>query len=119
MNILYVGDVKVGPPSRWRQIFVADVTPPGERAPSASERGDNPVITLAPEAIALPDPSDNRLQLSLHNGSTYEVGKDAGDYHISQYSGQGDQALYAEKPKEATISKPVTEMDTSTPTTIT
>ena len=46
-KVLYVGDVIIGPPSRWRQIFVADVTPPGERAPSASERGDNPSITLA------------------------------------------------------------------------
>jgi LPS export ABC transporter permease LptF/LPS export ABC transporter permease LptG len=109
-KVLYVGDVIVGPPSRWRQIFVADVTPPGERAPSASERGDNPSITLAPEAIAVPDPSANRLQLSLKNGSTYEPGKDAGDYHISEYSGQ--RGLNAEKPKEATLSRPVTQMDT-------
>src|ERR1700722_18308959 len=111
-KVLYVGNVIVGPPSRWQQIFVADVTPPGERAPSASERGDNPSITLAPEAIAVPDASANRLQLTLKNGSTYEVGKDVGVYHISQYSGQGDQALYAEKPKEATLSRPVVEMDT-------
>ncbi|MGA3186819.1 MAG: LptF/LptG family permease [Bryobacteraceae bacterium] len=111
-KVLYIGDVIVGPPSRWRQIFVADVTPPAERGPSASERGDNPVITLAPEAIAVPDPAVNRLQLSLQNGSTYEAGKDVGDYHITEYSGQGDQALYAEKPAAATISKPVTEMDT-------
>src|ERR1700722_1737982 len=111
-KVLYIGDVIVGPPSRWRQIFVADVTPPAERGPSASERGENPSITLAPEAIAMPDPAANRLQLSLVRGSTYEVGKDLGDYHISDYSGQGDQALYAEKPKAATISKPVTEMET-------
>jgi len=111
-KVLYVGDVTIGPPSRWRKIFVADITPPGERGPSASERGENPVITLAPEAVALPDPSANRLQLSLKNGSTYEAGKDVGDYHITEYSGQGDQALYAEKPKAATLSKPVTEMDT-------
>src|SRR5580658_10008323 len=111
-KVLYVGDVIVGPPSRWRQIFVADVTPPGERAPSATERGDNPSITLAAEAIAVPEPAANRLQLSLQNGSTYEAGKDVGDYHITEYSGQGDQALYAEKPKAATLSKPVTEMDT-------
>jgi lipopolysaccharide export system permease protein len=109
-KVIYVGDVIVGPPSRWRQIFVADVTPPGERAPSASERGDNPSITLAPEAIAVPDASANRLQLTLRNGSTYEVGKDPGDYHISEYSGQ--QGLNAEKPKEATLSRPVTQMDT-------
>ncbi len=111
-KVLYVGDVIVGPPSRWRQIFVADVTPPGERAPSASERGDNPSITLAAEAIAVPDASANRLQLTLPNGSKYEVGKNPGDYYISQYSSQGDQALYAEKPKSATLSRPVTEMDT-------
>lgn len=111
-KVLYIGNVIVGPPSRWQQIFVADVTPAGERAPSASERGESPVITLAPEAIALPDASLNRLQLSLQNGSTYEAGKDVGDYHITEYSGKGDQALYAEKPKAATLSKPVIEMDT-------
>ena len=87
-KVLYIGNVIVGPPSRWQQIFVADVTPVGERAPSASERGESPVITLAPEAIALPDASLNRLQLSLQNGSTYEAGKDIGDYHITEYSGQ-------------------------------
>ena len=112
-KVLYVGDVIIGPPSRWRQIFVADITPPGERGPSASERGESPVITLAPEAIALPDATANRLQLSLKNGRRLiQAGKDVGDYHISEYSGKGDQALYAEKPKAATISKPVTEMDT-------
>jgi LPS export ABC transporter permease LptG/LPS export ABC transporter permease LptF len=111
-KVIYVGDVIVGPPSRWRQIFVADVTPPGERAPSASERGDNPSIMLAPEAIAVPDAAANRLQLSLQRMSTYEVGKDPGDYHISENSGQGDQALYAEKPQAATLSRPVTQMDT-------
>ncbi len=108
-KILYVGDVIIGPPSRWRQIFVADVTPPGERAPSASERGDNPSITLAAEAIAVPDPAANRLQLTL-KGGTYEAGKDPTDYHISEYSGQ--KVLNAEKPRAATVSKPVTEMDT-------
>src|SRR5580700_1043299 len=109
-RVIYVGDVIVGPPSRWRQIFVADVTPPGERAPSASERGDNPSITVAAEAIAVPDPAANRLQLSLENGDTYEAGKDPGDYHISEYSGQ--MVLNAEKPQAATVSRPVTEMDT-------
>ncbi len=109
-KVLYVGNVIVGPPSRWQQIFVADVTPPGERAPSASERGDNPSITLASEAIAVPDASANRLQLSLRNGGTYEAGKDPSDYYISEYSGQ--KVLNAEKPQAATVSRPVTEMDT-------
>lgn len=109
-TVLYVGDVIVGPPSRWRQIFVADITPPGSRAPSASERGDNPKITVAAEAIAVPDAAANRLQLSLPNGSTYEAGKDPGTYHISEYAGQ--MVLNAEKPQAATVSKPVTEMDT-------
>ena len=61
----------------------------------------------------MPDPSANRLQLSLKNGSTYEAGKDAGDYHISEYSGQGDQALYAEKPQgRDRFPGPSIEMDT-------
>jgi lipopolysaccharide export LptBFGC system permease protein LptF len=52
----------------------------------------------------------NRLQLS-HNGSTYEAGKDVGDYRITAFP-MGDQALEAKKPAEVRATRPSVEMDT-------
>ncbi len=58
-----------------------------------------------PDASRQPPPAP-----TLPNGGTYDTGKDPGVYHITDYSGQ--LALNAEKPQAATLSKPVTEMDT-------
>jgi LPS export ABC transporter permease LptF len=110
-SILYVTDVTTGVTGRWKRIFLADITPPEQRPPGASERGDTPRITLASEAIVVADPSLNRLQLSLRNGSTYEPGKEAADYQITAFP-VGDQALEARKPPEAKASHPAVEMDT-------
>ncbi len=110
-SILYVSDVVTGPASRWRKIFLADITPPENRPPGTSERGDSPRITLASEAVAVPDVAGNRVQLSLRNGSTYEAGKVPPDYVISAFPA-GDQALTAQKPNEVRASRASTEMDT-------
>ncbi len=109
-TILYVNDVTAGG-ARWRKVFLADVTPPESRAAGAPERGDNPLVTLASEAVVAPDAAANRVQLSLRNYSTYETGKDAGEYHISASPAQ-DQALQAQKPDEKRATRPSTEMDT-------
>ena len=108
---LYVTDVTAGTTGRWKRIFLADITPPGSRAPSATERGDSPRVTLASEAIVAPDPSQNRLQLALQNGSTYEAGKAAADYHITMFPA-GDQLLEAKKPDEVRAIRVAPEMDT-------
>ncbi len=108
--ILYVTDIVTGPTSQWKRIFMADVTPPGERKPGASERGDTPRITLSSAALAVPDVSHNRIQLAEKNLSTYEVDKD-GNYHISG-APTGDQALEASKPNEVHPTRPAPEMDT-------
>ena len=42
---------------------MADITPPGERKPGAADRGDTPRITLASDALAVPDVAHNRIQL--------------------------------------------------------
>jgi LPS export ABC transporter permease LptG/LPS export ABC transporter permease LptF len=110
-SILYVSDVLAGTTSRWRRIFLADVTPPESRAPGAAERGDSPLITLATDALAVPDVALNRIQLSLHNGSTYTVGKDSATYNITQ-SPTGDQVLQARRQNEKAPSRPASEMDT-------
>jgi len=110
-SILYVSDVTTGVTGLWKRIFLADITPPEERPPGSQERGDEPRITLATEAVVVSDPALNRLQLSLQNGSTYEAGKDVGDYRITAFPA-GDQALEANKPAEVRATRPSVEMDT-------
>lgn len=107
--ILYVNDIQPGQASRLRRIFIADVTPPEERKPGATDRGDSPRITLASDALAISDVGHNRIQLRLRNGETYETDKDS-NYHISG-APLGDRALQAQK-KEEHPSRPSGEMDT-------
>ncbi|MDX1984011.1 MAG: LptF/LptG family permease [Bryobacteraceae bacterium] len=97
-RVLFVEDVVPGPVVKWRHVFMADLRPPSERD-GAGDRGDGPRLTLAAEAIALPDLEQNRIQLSLRNGSNFEVGKEAAEYYASSYP-KGDQALDAPQPKE-------------------
>jgi LPS export ABC transporter permease LptG/LPS export ABC transporter permease LptF len=107
--ILYVTDIQPGKTSRLRRIFMADVTPPEDRKPGATDRGDSPRITIATDALAVPDIGHNRVQLQLRNGETYESDKD-NNYHISG-APIGDQGLQAQK-KEEHPSRPSGEMDT-------
>ena len=108
-SILYVTDVLSGTTSRWKWIFLADVTPPESRTPGAIERGDSPMITLARAAVAAPDVDQIRIQLALTNGSTYSV-KDS-EYTITQ-SPITDQILQARRQNEVAPSRPASEMDT-------
>src|SRR5215471_3594393 len=105
--ILYVSDVITGTASRWRRVFLADITPQEKQTPGPTERADNPIVTLATDAIAVPDLDDNRIQLSLRNQSVYTVGKD-GIYSVSQ-SPTGDEALQARQRDEVAPSRPATE----------
>ena len=59
-----MGDVSAERPS-WRNIFMADVTPPEERSTGIGEKADGPVITVAREADRRADPENNRIQLSM------------------------------------------------------
>ena len=108
-RILYLGDVE---PGRWRNVFIADVTPPEDRPKTAKEYGDGPRITLASEAVATPDVANNRIQLSLVNGTSYDVEKDVTKYSVSSFP-RGEQILDAQKPNEKHASKPSTELDTA------
>jgi LPS export ABC transporter permease LptF len=107
---IYVGDVVSGPVIRWRNVFIADVTPPGERKHATQESGDAPRITIATEALAVPDSEHNRIQLNLQNGSSHEVGKELEDY-FNIYFPQNALLLEAKAP-EAQRAKAYTEMDT-------
>ena len=97
---LFVGDVISGPVVQWRNIFIADLTPPDQRKQSAQENGDAPGITIASEAIAVTNPAQNQIRLQLRGVSTYNIGKDPEQYFNSLYP-QGDQVLEAQRPGEA------------------
>jgi hypothetical protein len=63
-TILYVGDVRPGAVVVWHNVFLADLTPPEQRTSGMGDKAEGPLITVAREAIAVPDPDHNRLQLS-------------------------------------------------------
>ncbi|MBX9604088.1 MAG: LptF/LptG family permease [Bryobacteraceae bacterium] len=110
-RILYVGDVIPGPVSRWRNVFIADVTPPHQRPASAQQRGEEPRVTLASGAIVTADVEQDRVQLSLLNGSTYETGEDVANYTVSAFP-KGEQLLEARKKGEMRVSRPSVQLDT-------
>lgn len=109
-TVLYVTDAAAGTTGRWKRVFLADVTPPENRPAGVGERGEEPRVTLASEAIVVSDKARTRLQLSLHNGSTYEAGKEASDYRITAFP-LGDQVLAARKADRVQASRPAEEMD--------
>lgn len=111
-RILYVGDVVPGPVVRWRNVFLADVTPLESRSNNgAGESGDAPSITIASEAIAVPDLARNQIQLSLVDGSTHVVGKDFTQYYNTTFP-SGQQALPASRRGELGPRVPYIAMDT-------
>ena len=109
-SILYVGDVRTGPVVVWRNVFLADLTPPDQRNIGLRDQAQGPRITVAREAIAVPDAAHNRIQLSLSEASVHEVNKD-GKAQDSTYP-KGDQALAASPPAEVRAHTAFEEMPT-------
>ncbi len=108
---LYVGDVISGPVIRWRNVFIADMTPPDQRKRGTQEAsGDAPRITIATDALAVPDSPHNSIQLRLLNGSSHEVGKELEGYFNIRFPSL-DQILEA-KPPEEQRAKAFTGLDT-------
>ncbi len=109
--ILYIADIVPGPVERWRTVFIADDRPPGSRSGGVQRDTEGPAITLAQEAVAVPDPRNNRIQLHLIDASTYEAGKNPEQYYISS-APVGDQVLQAARSNEVRTARAFTEMDT-------
>jgi LPS export ABC transporter permease LptG len=93
----------------WRNVFLADLTPPEQRTSGMGDKAAGPFITVAREAIAVPDPQHNRLQLSMRNAGTHEMGKDLKGY--DSFAPAVAQALYAAPPVPG-ARKPFSEMNT-------
>lgn len=109
-KIIYVGDVIPGKVVRWRNVFVADVSPPDQRRTAGGEAGDAPSVTIAAEAIAQPDLEHNRIQLSLVNGSAHVAGKTPDQYENSSFPA-GAQVLEAATRSERRPTRSFTTMD--------
>jgi LPS export ABC transporter permease LptG/LPS export ABC transporter permease LptF len=97
-KIVYVEDVRTGPVVEWRNLFIADITPPEDRKADQRDRSDLPMITVARQAIAVPDARNSRIQLSLSQAITHEVDKD-GKAHDTDYE-RGEQTLPVSPPDE-------------------
>ena len=100
-TILYVQDVKEGERALWKGVFVADVTPPENRKDGMGDKAAGPMITIAEQAIAVPDLKNNRIQLSLRNFSTHEMGKD--QRSKDTLAPTGDEALQAAPPAQTPL----------------
>ncbi len=109
-TILFVADVIPGTVVHWKNVFIADLNPSAQRSAGAPEAGDGPVVTVASEAVAVPDASRNRIQLSLIDASTHQAGKNPGEY-INMTFPKGDQVLEAQPPGERRA-RPFRETDT-------
>ncbi len=109
-RIIYISDVAPGAVTHWRNVFIADTTPPEEQKKTDHDRGGGPTVTVAAHATAIPDVARNQIQLSLQDAINYDVGKDPAEYYEKQLKG-GDQVLEATKPSDA-HAKEYTEIDT-------
>src|SRR5580658_3475601 len=106
-TVLYVDDVKPenGPVAVWTGVFIADLTPPSERKTGVKDAQPGPKVTVAREALVVPDVKNNRLQLTLR-----DMGTHASPYH--EIAPSGATALQAE-PSKQQQAKPYSEMFTN------
>lgn len=110
-TVLYVGDVIAGPTVKWRKIFMADLRTGEQRNSNARERSDEPRILLGEEALAVSDVKNNRIQLAMTNGSTYEIGQNPAQ-DATSFSPRSDLGLQAKEPNEYRRPNNFLEMDT-------
>ena len=100
-HILYIGDMKPGPVVLWKKVFIADLTPPAQRASGLKDKADGPMVTVAREAIAISDAAHNRIQLTMRESSTHEMSKDG--VANDSFSEKSLQALDAQPPAQETL----------------
>lgn len=113
-RVLYVRDVVSGPVVHWKGVFLADMRPPEERGSLGGVSGavDGPRITVAPEAVVVPRPEQDRLQLTLPTATVFEESFDPTQYHTGSYE-QGDQVLETRPADLSGSGRPFDWMDTA------
>jgi LPS export ABC transporter permease LptG/LPS export ABC transporter permease LptF len=103
-TVLYVNDVKSenGPVAVWNGVFIADLTPLAQRNTGLKDAQPGPSVTVAREALVVPDVKNNRLQLTLQDMQTHTP-----PYH----SIAPTQAIVLQaQPKQEQKAKPFKEM---------
>ncbi len=106
-TVLYVNDVKAenGPVAVWNGVFIADLTPPSQRKTGLKAAQPGPTVTVAREALVVPDVKNNRLQLTLR-----DMGTHASPYHSIAPSGA---TVLQAQPQQQQRAKPFKEMFTN------
>jgi LPS export ABC transporter permease LptG/LPS export ABC transporter permease LptF len=102
-TVLYLGDVSSGlGPSLWKDIFIADITPPSERKTARGGQVTGPIVTLAREAIAVPDQVHGRIQLNMLDATRHEWSFDdqKGEKGIHDFAPTENTALTQAPPDE-------------------
>jgi LPS export ABC transporter permease LptG/LPS export ABC transporter permease LptF len=113
-TVLYVNDVSSGVgQGLWKGIFIADTTPPSERKSARGGHPAGPIVTLAREAIAIPDQKNGRIQLHMADETTHESAVDEvkGEKGTHTFSPREDMALDQAPPAQQTV-RPTLEMMT-------
>ncbi len=109
--VLYVDNVEaVAKQITWRQVFIADVTPPDELRREGKNRGAGPRIVVAQEATPHPDAPNNRIILDMRNYRSSERDKDG--HFVLTAAPRQVWTLQAQKQEELQINKSVQELDT-------
>jgi LPS export ABC transporter permease LptF/LPS export ABC transporter permease LptG len=91
--VLYVNDIDSAS-TRWKGVFLA-----------GTDKGISR-LTLAEEAIVIPDRNEGKLELHLRNGSVHEFSADdPGHYSLSAF-GQRDLPVEIKSPEDDHVSEP-------------
>ena len=76
-TVMYVNDVTSGVgPALWRELFIGDTAPAADRKTPGGGHPTGPIVTLAREAIAIPDQAHGRIQLHMADMSRHESSMD-------------------------------------------
>ncbi len=113
-TVLYVQDVIPGPVVRWKGVFIADERAPEDRGSFGGVNAavNGPRITVAEEAIVVPRPEQDRLQMHLPHGLTFEQSYDATQYQTSEFH-DSDQVLDTNPAPLKQSSQPFAHMSTA------
>ncbi len=110
-TVLYVGNVHVTANQIvWKQVFIADVTPPDQLQQEGKDRGEGPRIIVAAEAIPHADAPNNRIILDMRDVRSSERDKEG--KVITTAAPMQIETLQAQSQEDLQVNKTVQEMDT-------
>jgi LPS export ABC transporter permease LptG/LPS export ABC transporter permease LptF len=110
-TVLYIGNVETEDKQIvWRQVFIADVTPPAKLEEEGKNRGDGPRIIVAQEAIPYADPVNNRIILDMRDFRSTERDKEG--RAVTTIAQTHEWTLQAQKQEDLQVNKTIQEMDT-------